>query len=382
MQEPDLSSAGTKITYFQNLDGLRAIAALCVISAHLAYWFKYPDNSFFDALTFLMSFGGNLGRIGVICFFVLSGFLITYLMFSEQDVKGSLNVVFFYARRVLRIWPLYFLTLIAGFLIYPLILKLGGHPYHENANWLWYSLFAANFDHIYNYFPTSNMLGVQWSVAVEEQFYLIWPIVFVLLSKSKAFPWFLWLIILASENFSIQTGSHIGGGDYHFLSCIRYLAFGAWLAYVAYHKTESLILLLGKIKKHFVILIYIACIVIMTLQNTITEAFANYMYLYHIVPVLFFGFVILEQNFSNNSFFKIGRYRILNWLGKISYGLYLTHMIAINIVAGIMPKEPNYVLINICLSLLLCIGMSHFSYKYIESYFLSLKKKFSLPEKR
>ncbi len=312
----------------------------------------------------------------------LVGFLITYLMFTEQAKEGKLNIVFFYIRRILRIWPLYFLTLIAGFVIYPLILKAGGNPYHENASWLWYAAFAANFDHIYNYFPTSNMLGVQWSVAVEEQFYLVWPLLFVALNKSKLFPWFLSCIILSSELFSYRIGSHIGGGDYHFLSCIRYLSAGALLAWFSFHKTELLVSVLNRISKPATILIYISCIIIMMLQNTITESFPGYTYLYQITPVVFFGFIIAEQNFSTNSFFKIGKYRLLNWLGKISYGLYLTHMIAINIVLGILPNEPQYVSLNIALALLLCIGISHFSFTYIEKYFLSLKSRFSFLEKR
>ncbi|HET7818210.1 MAG TPA: acyltransferase [Bacteroidia bacterium] len=366
-----------KIVYFKNLDGLRAIAALCVIFAHLAYWLKHPDNLFFNALSFLMSFDGNLGRIGVICFFVLSGFLITYLMYAEQTKKGKLNIPFFYMRRIFRIWPLYFLTLIVGFVIYPLILKSVGMPYYENARWFWYAIFAANFDHIYNYFPTSNMLGVQWSVAVEEQFYLIWPILFVLLNKKKIFPWFLGLIIIASEIFSIQVGSHVPGGDYHLFSCIRYLSYGSLIAYWSYSKIESLINILNKINKTTTLLIYLVCMVLMPLQNEITKVFPTYMYLYHIVPVLFFSFIITEQNFSKNSFFKVGNFSILSWLGKISYGLYLTHMIAINIILAILPNNPNYFLLNALLSITLCICLSHYSYIYIEKYFLSWKEKFS-----
>lgn len=324
-----------------------------------------------------MSFGGNLGRIGVICFFVLSGFLITYLMYTEQAKEGKLNIPFFYIRRILRIWPLYFMTLLVGFVIYPLILKAGGNPHHENASWFMYSVFAANFDHIYNQFPTSNMLGVQWSVAVEEQFYLVWPVLFVLLNRSKIFPWFLGFIILSSELFSIRIGSHIAGGDYHFLSCIRYLSYGALLAYWSYHKTGLLLFVLNRIKKSITILIYIGCIVLMTLQNFLTEMFPAYIYFYHIIPVVFFSFIIAEQNFSEKSFFKIGNSRTLTWLGKISYGLYLTHMIAINIVVSILPKNPNYALPGALLAFILCVAISHFSYMYIEKYFLSWKEKFS-----
>lgn len=363
-----------KISYFNNLDGLRAIAAFCVISAHHSYWFEYPTTYFYNILKWLMSFGGNLGRTGVICFFVLSGFLITYLMFIELAKHGKVNVYYFYLRRVLRIWPLYFLTLFVGFVIYPLLSK----THTENASWLWYSLFIANFDNIYHGFPTVNMLGVQWSVAVEEQFYLLWPIMFLLVGKKKIFPYLLLIVIFISELFYITEGVSIIAGDYHFLSCIRYLSFGGLLAYLCYYETERMESFFAAIKKSFVIIIYIICLALMLLQNYFTESFSAYKYIYHIVPVLFSGFVITEQNFSANSFFKIGSYKILGWLGKISYGLYLTHMIAINIVLGIVPAGSDFVLLKVLFSVLLCILISHLSYMYFEKYFLSLKNKFSV----
>ena len=359
------------------MDGLRAIAAFCVISAHFSYWLKFPATKFYDELRFFMSFGGNLGRIGVICFFVLSGFLITYLMFVEQAKNGKLNILFFYVRRILRIWPLYFLTLIIGFVIYPLILHYKGLPYHENASWVMYVLFAANFDHIYHYFPTSNMLGVQWSVAVEEQFYLLWPMVFLFLNKKNFFPFLLILIVICSEAYSIQRGTHIAGGDYHFLSCIRYLSFGSFLAYLCYNRTEMVVSFLKKIKRFAIFGIYILCITLMILQNYITSNFDAYKYMYHLVPVLFFGFLILEQNYSDHSFFKIGNSKILNWLGKISYGLYLTHLIALNIVISVIPIPEEYVFFNILLALGLTFLISHVSYFYFERYFLKMKDKFS-----
>lgn len=367
-----------KPVFFKNLDGLRAIAAFAVIFAHLTYWFDYPDTEFFGTLKFFLSFGGgNGGRLGVIFFFILSGFLITFLMYDEQANCGKLNVLNFYARRILRIWPLYYMSLVVGFIIYPWIVQLFGNVHHENASGLWYSIFAANFDHIYHGYPSTGILGVQWSVAVEEQFYLLWPLLFFLFNKKRYFPIILMVIIFLSELFSAKVTSLLPAGDYHFASCIRYLSFGGLIAFFCYHKIEQVKLLLLKINKSVIVFIYLACFTLMILQNTFSQIFSSYQYLYHIIPVLFFGFVIIEQNFSENSFFKIGSFPLLNWLGKISFGLYLTHMVAINIVLGMFPKSPDYVFLKVLLSISICILISYLSYTYVEKYFLSFKNKFS-----
>ena len=371
-----------KPTHFYNLDGFRAIAAFFVIFAHISYWFKYPDTSFFETYKFILSFGSGGGRMCVIFFFVLSGFLITYLMYLEQSKHGKLNVLYFYIRRALRIWPLYYLTLIIGFFIYPAYVSLTGQSHHENANLLYYSFFAANFDHIYNYFPSCNILGVQWSVAVEEQFYLLWPLVFLLFNNKRLFPYILIACILFSKLFHAVVASNLKGGDYHLLSCFKYLALGALIAYICYNKTETVRYYISKIKKWVSILIYIVCVFTMLFQEYLIANLVYYKYLYHIVPFIFFGYVIVEQNFSDNSFYKIGNSSLLKWLGKISYGLYLTHMIAINIVIEIFTNSSDFVIIKGLLSVLITILLSYLSYNYFEKYFLSWKKRFSFLEKQ
>ena len=366
-----------KAFYFENLDGMRAIAALAVIFAHMTYWFSYPNTNFFCAYKYVLSFGGTGGRLGVIFFFILSGFLITFLLYREQEKNININVFLFYIRRILRIWPLYFIILIIGFIIYPLIHKYSGSNTGENANFLLYTFFLANFDNIYNGNPTSNILGVQWSVSVEEQFYLLWPLIFFLFNRRNYFPLILIAFIGLSEIFSIVTLNRLNFSDYHLLSCLKYLSLGALVAYYCFHKIEKVILCLGKIKKWIVILIYIISITILSMQQIIKEYFDLYKYINQLLPMLFFSFVIAEQNFSNNSFFKISKLPFLTWLGKISYGLYLTHMIALNIIISIFTNGEDFVLLKNLFTILLTIFISYFSYFTVERYFLSLKNKFS-----
>jgi peptidoglycan/LPS O-acetylase OafA/YrhL len=363
--------------YFENLDGFRGIAAFFVVFAHMSYWFQYPNTAAFKAYKYILSFGEAGGRLGVIFFFVLSGFLITYLMFIEQKNTDKIGMKNFYTRRVLRIWPLYFFTLFIGFCVYPfLVASHGGDP-HENASPLLYSLFSANFDHIYNGFPTCHMLGVQWSVSVEEQFYLIWPLIVIIFSKHKFFPYILCVLILISESFSFLMTNRLNAVDYHFLTCLRYLTFGALLSYFCFNKEEKVIEFVSSISIKMNKLIYVVCLVVLFLQNTITGFFPNYIYMYHIVPVLFFGYIIVEQNFSRTSFYKIKNFPTLTWLGKISYGLYLTHMIAISIVIGLFTNGEEYVLLKDILTIGIAILISALSFYTLEKYFLSLKTKLS-----
>ena len=104
-----------QIIYFPGLNGLRFLSALAVIITHVELMQDKLglENLWNDLLVH------NLGVIGVSFFFVLSGFLITYLMIEERDSFKSFSVKSFYLRRIFRIWPLYFLILILGFFILP-----------------------------------------------------------------------------------------------------------------------------------------------------------------------------------------------------------------------------------------------------------------------
>ena len=364
-----------KKIYFDNLDGLRAFAAFSVLFYHSAHWFKVSHSSIFN---YILTYGNFGGVLGVQFFLILSGFLITYLLFIEQSKNKKINILKFYFRRLLRVWPLYYLTLIIGFFAYPIMLKsFTGITYIEKANLSLYTIFAVNFDHIYNNLPTVGILGVQWSVAIEEQFYLIWPLIFYILIKTKIFPFFLIVTIIYSELFYINNfDTYIG--YYHFISNIRFLGFGALLAYISFFKIKQLKVYLSKISKKVNLIIYFGCILIMFLQSILHEkSWYYFKYINEIIPAFFFSYVILEQNYSQNSFLKIGKFKFLNWLGKISYGLYLYHMIAIYLVLNLIPNIKNIFPIQILVTILITILMSELSYKYFESYFIKIKQKFS-----
>lgn len=146
-----------------SLDGWRALSIFLVLGDHSVYTFDIPTRarSLFGAV-----FDGNLG---VRFFFVISGFLITYLLLKEYAQTGALSVRNFYARRGLRILPVYLMYLGVVFVLQTFT------PLRQFG-----SAWAANFTFTTNFVPLVWPTGHLWSVAVEEQFYLLWPILLCL----------------------------------------------------------------------------------------------------------------------------------------------------------------------------------------------------------
>src|SRR5690606_26053441 len=158
------------ITYFNNLDSLRFVAFSFVFISHLGAPFIFESTHHLAFLNFIFQHG----RTAVSFFFVLSGFLITYLLIKEKYETSKINLKAFYIKRIFRILPLYFLVCIIGFLLTPLL--TGEIP---NESVLQHLILGANFNQIdlsINHVKNSMVLAPLWSIAIEEQFYLIWPI--------------------------------------------------------------------------------------------------------------------------------------------------------------------------------------------------------------
>lgn len=161
---------------FPSLDGLRAAAILLVILQHLSSGHTYRS------LDVLWRF--EIGDLGVRIFFVISGFLITSLMRKEFLKSGRVNLRNFYMRRVLRIFPAYYF-----FLAVLAIAALLGNQALSISDFWPPVLYLAN------YLPTQRVVAHTWSLAVEEQFYLLWPVLVVLAGwRRAAFVALLFLI--------------------------------------------------------------------------------------------------------------------------------------------------------------------------------------------
>jgi len=365
--------------YFENLDGLRFFCFLSVFLYH-SFYTEYIEIKESSIYTFLkIDLFGN-GNIGVNFFFVLSGFLISYLLIVEKKTLGKINLRFFWIRRILRIWPLYFFCVIFGFILFPYIKQFFGEPSNETANPIYYIFFINNFDLIKNGQPDSSILGVLWSIAIEEQFYLIWPIILSIIPLKKYWIAFL-LVIITSLVYRALNDVYILH-ECHTLSCIGDMAvggLGAWLI-LQYNKVKEFIINIDR-KKIF--LIYILFFVFyffrdeLLLSNYCIRIFERSLIAFFIL------FIILEQSYAINSFFKVGRLKKISFLGTISYGLYCFHFIGILISITLMKifkfnSELWQVLfLETITSLIITIFISNISYKYFESFFLKFKSKFT-----
>ena len=306
----------TKQTYFEGLNTLRAIAALVVLIGHievLKFRNKLPNALGYDF------FHISSGHTGVVLFFVLSGFLITYLLIHEQKETNTISLKAFYIKRILRVWPLYFLILIVSSLV------MGFSP--STIALICCVLIFPNISHALDlqWIPSPQV----WSIGVEEQFYLVHPLL-VRITRSYLL-WFLVFFFIAYTflpQFIVCTCSPSPQLE----SFIRNFAYGSKYNCMALGGICAILQLkyASRLKKFFENKLFASCL---TLLPFIFWAFPKHIYLNDLSDSCFVEVEITQEVFAilfgalilvliNNpfitSFFK---YRFLNYLGEISYGI-------------------------------------------------------------
>lgn len=370
----------TKKIYFENLDGLRFLCFLSVFFFHSFHTdFDYIKSTniyhFIERDVF-----GN-GNLGVNFFFVLSGFLITYLLIEEKKINGQIDVKKFWIRRILRIWPLFYLCVIIGFFIFPILKSaFGGQP-NETASIGYYLTFTNNFDFIKNGLPDASLLGVLWSVAIEEQFYFVWPIILYLLPIKKYWIAFS-TVIIGSVIFRTFNNNYIMH-EFNTFSCIGDMAIGALGAWFI-QTNEKFKNKIQHLKPIYIFLIYILFLTVFIFRNKILS---SNLFLLSVVerPIIavIILLIILEQCFSENSIFKMSKFKLLTKLGTISYGLYCLHFVGILIVTTLTKKYSlntevwQVLIIDTSFALVLTIVISIISFNVYEKPFLKLKDRFA-----
>ncbi|MBL0128052.1 MAG: acyltransferase [Flavobacteriales bacterium] len=359
--------------HFPDLDGLRAFAAFAVVFYHSALWLAFPDALWADRLRHVLSFGGTGGPLGVTFFFVLSGFLITYLMLAERQRTGHFRIGRFYMRRILRIWPLYYATLIVGALVChePLAMDQGLHG--ASPSFPLYAAFLANFDHIRHGEPACGIMGVQWSVCVEEQFYLLWPVFFLVFGRRRLLP----LAILALGAFAVWYTFHDPEPlvrYYHLIPNMRYLACGGLLACLVHRWPDVISACLRSIPTWGHSVIYLVWLAALFFGSALPFGALRTVLLSH-GPMLFFTYVLAHQTLGTVGWLHVRHLPWIGHLGRISYGLYLIHMIPIFLISR-MVTSPDSFWYTVPLAMLCTVLLSEFSYRYLESPFLRLKSRF------
>lgn len=370
----------TKKVYFENLDGLRFLCFLSVFFFH-SFHTEIAEIKSSAIYQFIKVDLFKNGSLGVNFFFVLSGFLITYLLIEEKKLNGQIDLKKFWIRRILRIWPLFYLCVFIGFYIFPLLKSAFGQTPNETATLGYYLTFTNNFDFMVKGLPDASILGVLWSVAIEEQFYFVWPIILYFLPIRNYWIAFS-TVIVGSLIFRSMHNDYMSH-EHHTISCIGDMAigaFGAWLMLTSLQFKQKI----QELPSLSIGVIYIAYLVVFLFRDEILLQNNNFISVIErpiIASVMLL--IILEQCFSKNSFFKLSKFENLTKLGTISYGLYCLHFLAILIVTTLTKKFVlntelwQVMILDTSLALLVAIGISKISYNFYEKPFLKLKERFS-----
>lgn len=313
--------------------------------------------------------------MGVSFFFVLSGFLITYILLTEKLATGRIALGKFFVRRILRIWPLFYAMILFAFLT-PYILDFLAIPYSNQGytpNWGMSLLFLENYNMMWTgALPNVSPLGVMWSLCIEEHFYIIWGLAFYALSVKKI-PALITICIAGGTIFR-SFYEFYGIPTLDILSNIDFFAYGAIPAYLLLFHKE----LLKKVDEIPVVLKWcfffganLLAFAIPGLESSWLPFVAPTMY-----GIAFSGIILLTLPEKNP--LQIKDAWMISKLGIYTYGLYLSHTIVINLLLQISKRvsfEVNLFAVAL-VALAGSIVISVISYHLFERRFLKLKKYF------
>lgn len=357
--------------YFKGLKFIRFFAASLVVVHHIEQF----KNIFGLHNSWTNGTIRNLGDKGVTLFFVLSGFLITFLLLKEKEETKTINIKYFYIRRIFRIWPLYFLIVLSSLFIFP---QFDFFRMDET------SLITSNFSYIlmlsllilpnvtlfkFGAIPFSSQA---WSIGVEEQFYLLWPL---LIKHTKRI--YLILISIIVVLFILQNNEVVLPKlfDNNFLDLklaanisfffklfrIDCMAIGSIGALLVFNKSKILYYFYNK---------FISTLVLILTLGVIINPYKIYFLDNILYSVIFMAFIINVATY-NKCFYTIEN-KVFNKLGDISYGIYMYHpLICFIVIKLLSDKLNNFSLYFFIFSFTLIL--SYLSYILFEKKLIKLK---------
>jgi len=373
--------------YLPEFDVLRFFAFLAVFLGHTfnnTAAVNYPEThqDLGGAVVFIIA---GSGGYGVDLFFVLSAFLITQLLLREQNVTGTLDVRRFYLRRILRIWPLYFFFL-GVVAIVGIWLR---QPVHTSAKWmLMYLLLSGNFAYAMWGWAPSLATSQLWSIAVEEQFYLLWPL-YVRGRRHRRLAAAALTMVAASVGARAICWMVSAPGPFVWTNTLTRLdpiAGGILLGVWTMDKTPKL----GSLTRAMLMASGILTIFGVSTfcnpgssPNTAVTLFFGY-------PAITLGCVAIVVSVLG---MKLHQNRLITrvgiYLGQISYGLYVWHFLALLLMLKVLTRAIPFAgdwigssIFEAVCALGLTIAISIASYHFLETPFLKLKAHFALVPSR
>ncbi len=300
-----------RVRRFGSLDGWRAVAIFWVL------WHHTLGTSFLSPIA-------HEGRHGVTLFFVISGFLIITLLLRSQESASGFTLWKFWGRRALRILPIYYLVLI----LYAVLVGYTNHSRDGAAffgNIPIFATFTTNWlvDH-----SNHTIFFFSWSLAAEEQFYLFWPLIEVLVSPAWLKLTLLGSVAITSQVASLYTGfGNTGSLPMRILSNVPLgITLGTILAHFLNHETNFRFAyrILGRRGSALGCLGFAVAIAILAPRLGLAGEY--------VVPVAFLLLVAATVIREDNDLACVLRWQPLVWIGTVSYGMYMVHMLAINAV--------------------------------------------------
>ena len=353
--------------YYPALDGLRGFAIVLVLLYHN---FHFVNHFFFAWL-------------GVDLFFVLSGYLITSILLNSLNSTHYLRN--FYAKRVLRVFPLYYLCLLIFLVLFPLLglYKKELQFYIDNQWWFWFYL--QNWLLSFNFPTSANMLNHFWSLAVEEQFYLVWPFIILWLRDPRKLLLFMMgvivLLLVGRSIVWMYKLPHFNYTTFYTFTRIDGICIGCIIA------------LLHRIHLNFLRKNTAAIVIVLAAVNfgfyflNQTGDFPYLAFVGYTTFAAMFGLLIHEAVTGDikviNIIFGLP---VLKFFGMISYGLYVFHWpVYVMTQQGLndfflQKLDLTQNTSNLATSLvatILAVGLSIISYYAYEMKFLKLKKNFN-----
>jgi len=385
--------------YWPALDGLRTLAFLCVFCHHVCPATPAADQSVQGVVLKFFSWGWT----GVDLFFVLSGFLITYLLVQERKTFGDISVKNFYMRRVLRIWPLYFLIL-GTLATVPLFYGSQLHMYlyrHLIGKVIGpYALFIGNFCILnagntikdlclslkINWMFYITLTTPLWSLCVEEQFYAFWPWILKALRRPAA----LWIACSALVMLSFFTRLSIflyvfstnqGGEHYRYntLCHLDALMFGALLA-LAEQRYPGWAKPLVAGRKGLAVLSAVLVFFAATIMWApgMMQRDISIVPLTTLIAASYAALLVLALNWKPAiAFFSNA---VLVSVGRVTFAMYLLHMFVLSWIGDFIPANPNPIVswwIGVIAAFVTTVILAKISWFLLESRMLSLRKFFN-----